>query len=193
MMKRCVVVLVVVGIWLSSWMCSGEEPAPPKPEGPAVAPVPMPPKGKVVDWQELVPFVPKAPKGWKGTKPKGQTGPGPFATSKVTAMFTKGPQRVEFVLDDWGTMNPLLVLNEQWTVVEKKTDEQVTKKLMLGKVEAEETFFKNKKQGVVLVIFEKRIQMNITGWGIEDTSILVELAKKVNFDGLKKVLEEKSK
>jgi len=193
-MKGCVALLVVLGIWLSGWTCSGEEPAPPKPEEPAVTPVPMPPKAKVLDWQELVKFVPKPPKAWKAVKPKGQTqSMGPFATSKVTAIFTKGPQRIEFVIDDFGTINPLFSMEEPWTVVEKDTPEQLTKKLMLGKVLAEETFFKNKKQGVVLVMFEKRIQLNITGWGIDDTSLLVEMVKKVKFEDLKKALAEKSK
>lgn len=200
-MKGLMILFLVIG--LCSWAplsCSEEPakpPAAPPPEGgvaPPVSPGGLPPMAKVVDWQELQRFIPKPPKGWKAGKPVGKVQRmGPLAISSVARALTKGSQRVEVGIEDLGTNNPYFAMEEPWKPAEVQTEEVSVRKVMLGKVAAEETFFKNKKKGVVFVVFEKRIQLRVEGTGIEDTSLLVSLAKKVNFEDLKKALAEKSK
>ena len=197
-MKRCVVILAVIGLCLGSLWCTGEEaakPEPPvKPGEPVVMPAKVPAKAQVVDWKELVRFVPKPAEGWKVAKPIGSTQRmGPFAVSRVSRMFTKGTERIEFRMEDLGTNNPYFFMKEPWKIVEKKTEDSYTKKLMLGKVAAEESYYESKKAGLVFLVFERRIQLNISGAGIEDTSLLVEMAKGLDLKELKKTLEEKSK
>ncbi|UCD57989.1 MAG: hypothetical protein JSV16_02425, partial [Candidatus Hydrogenedentota bacterium] len=197
-MKRCVAIVTVIGFCLGILGCTAEEaakPTPPvKPGEPLVMPAKVPAKAEVLDWQELVRFVPKPPEGWKAAKPIGSTQRmGPFAVSKVSRMFTKGTQRVEFRMEDLGTNNPYFFMKEPWKIVEKKTADSYTKKLMLGEAAAEESFYKSKKMGLVFLVFERRIQLNISGAGIEDASLLVKMAKGLDLKELKKTLEEKSK
>jgi len=195
-MRKCVLIVAAIGLSLS-WLCAyGEEEKPPaEPEEAAVAPEKLPVVAKVVEWENLIGFIPKAPKGWKAAKPIGNTDRpgGPFALSRVSQTYAKGKQRVTFILEDLGTSNPYFSMEEPWKPTERKMGGWQTKKAMLGKVAAEESFNRKEKRGTVFLVFEKRVQLNVSGTGIEDTSILVQLGKSINFEELKKTLEEKSK
>ncbi len=197
-MKGFMALLLAIGLCLCLPLCWSEEapkPAPPvKSEGLEIVPGRVPPKAEVVDWQEIVKFVPEALEGWKAAKPVGKTQRvGPFAVATVSRMFTKDGLRIEFRMEDLGTNNPYFFMKEPWKTIEQKTDEVYTKKLMLGKVAAEETYRTKEKLGLVFAVFERRIQLNISGYGVENTSLLIDMAKKINFEELAKVLKEKSK
>jgi len=185
-----------VGVFLVCLACCGEEPAgkAAKPEKPVVVPVKPVREAKVLDKEELMRFLPKAPKGWKASKPVGSTQRmGPLAYTKVSRSFTKGTQRIQFILDDLGTINPYFSMKEEPKIKEEKTEDGYRKKLMLGKVAAQEVFDGKKKESLIFVVFEKRVQLNVVGTGVEDNSVAVGLAKSINFEELKKTLEEKSK
>jgi hypothetical protein len=201
-MKRLVFLSVasLVGICFMALACFGEEtdqpgPRPPvKPGEGMVLPGKTVGSAKILDSKELLPFLPKAPEGWRAAKPLDSTQRmGPFGVSRVSQMFTKGKQRVEFLLEDLGTNNPYFFMKEPWKIVEKKTDLAYTKKLKVGDFVVEENFHKDRNEGLMFMVFEKRIQLNIKGSGIEDTSVIVEMAKGIDFNELKKTLEEKSK
>lgn len=174
------------------------ETAEPKPaEGPGqdlVIPGKLLAPAKTVDWEELLKFVPKAPAGWVAQKPTGHIQRlGPFAVSKVKQVFLRGGQRIEFILEDLGTNNPYVFREEPWAPYESKTDEAVSKKTVLGKIPAELTIMEKKRAALVFLVFEKRIQLNVSGSGMTDGEVLIELAKKIDFQELKKTLDEKSK
>ncbi len=199
--------VAVIGLSVSGLVFCAEEagkpPAKPKVIGPkpAVRFKPLKPplraplsKGKVLAKSDLLPFIPAPPKGWKAEKPSGKTGrAGAFASTRVRRVFKKGNEQITFILEDLGPHNPYFSMKEPLKIVQKKTSQGYSKKLMLGKLAAQEVFNTKRKQGVVFTVLEKRIQLNVAGKGIEDTSLLVKLAKTVDLKKLKKVLDEKSK
>ena len=199
------VVIAVMGLSVSGMVCWAEEAAKPsaKPEAarPPVKPEPVmvAPRGpvgqaKVADKSELLRFVPAKPKGWTAGKPTGSTRKlGIFAVTEVKQFYKRGSQQIAFVLEDLGTNNPYFFMKEPWKPKESKSPDRYVKKVMLGKVAAEETFWKAKKRGLIFLVFESRIQLNISGTGINDTSVLVAMAKTIDLKNLKKVLDEKSK
>ncbi|MDP2898888.1 MAG: hypothetical protein Q8Q12_20310 [bacterium] len=149
---------------------------------------------KVVDWQELLKFLPKTPEGWRAQKPTGKIQKlGPFAVSEVRQVFLKGGQRIEFILEDLGSNNPYVFRKEAWQPLEKKTEEAVSKKIMLGETPAELSILEKTRQALVFLVFEKRIQLNVSGTAMTEGEVLIELAKQIDFKELKKTLDEKSK
>ncbi len=172
-----------------------EKPVPPV----KVEPIMVQPTGplgsaKVLSKTDMLKFVPRAPKGWKtGRQTGGTQRPGVFAVTRVEQEYIKDTQRIVFLMEDLGTNNPYFYMKDPWPIKEKKTEESYTKKLMLGKVAAEENFYPKQKRGSIFLVFGKRVQLNIIGTGISDSKVLVEMAKTINFDKLKKTMEEKSK
>ncbi len=149
---------------------------------------------KVVDWQELLKFLPKTPEGWRAQKPTGKIQKlGPFAVSEVRQVFLKGAQRIEFILEDLGSNNPYVFRKEVWQPLEKKTEEAVSKRIMLGEIPAELSILEKPRQALVFLVFEKRIQLNVSGTAMTEGEVLIGLAKQIDFKELKKTLEEKSK
>ena len=172
-----------------------EKPVPPVKVEPIMVP-PSTPLGeaKVLDKPDLQKFLPKAPKGWLSGPVTGRTQrPGVFAVTKVQQLWRKGGQRITVILEDLGSNNPYFFMKEPWKPYEKKTEDGYNKKIMLGKVVAEESFRPKEKLGLIFLVFEKRIQLNVSGNGFTDTKLLVETAKKIDFEKLKKAMEEQSK
>lgn len=196
-MGKLTIVIAAMALCVVGLKCLAEEAvAPPaKPEKPAAVPGLPAAEAKVLDKEVLLPFVPKAPKGWKAPKPLATTQRlGPVANTRISQWFTKGAQRVNLILEDLGTNNPYFAMKEPvFAIKEEKTEQGYKKKVMLGKVAAQEVFDKAKKEGFVFTVLEKRIQLYVAGTGMEDNKVVVELAKKVKLEELKKVLKEKSK
>ena len=194
-MKKCMILVATTVLSVSAFWGWTEEAAKPSPAPERKRAVPRKalPRSKVMSKSELLRFIPAPPKGWTAPKPTSKTQRvSAFAVTQVTRVFRKGRQQITFILEDLGTNNPYFYM-DPWKPLEKKTPEKYTKKLMLGKIAAEETYNKEKKQGLIFLVFEKRIQLNVSGSRVEDTSVLVELAKKVNFKELKEALEESAK
>lgn len=205
-MRKWFVLLLVTGLFSVGLVSAGAaeaeaekpESAEPKPTGTPQDDLVVPAKilapAKTVDWEELMKFVPKAPPGWVAQKPTGHIQRlGPFAVSQVKQAFVRGGQRIEFILEDLGTNNPYVFREEPWAPYESKTDEAVSKKIMLGNIPAELTIQEKARAALVFLVFEKRIQLNVSGSGMTDGELLIGLAKQINFKELKKALDEKSK
>jgi hypothetical protein len=171
-----------------------EEAAPAKTEEPLIVPPKTLEAAKVLDWQELQKFLPKAPEGWTTAKPRGMVHRiGPHAVSQVRQTFQKGAQRIDVILEDLGSNNPYMFMKEPWKPYEGKTEGSVARKIMLAKVPAEEHVREKEMRCLVFLVFEKRIQLNVSGSGMADAAVLVDMAKQIDFLELKKSLEEKSK
>lgn len=204
-MRKWVVLLLVTGLFfvglVSSVAAEGEAEKPASEVKPAVEPpsdLVVPAKvlvnAKVVEWQELLKFLPKTPEGWRAQKPTGKIQKlGPFAVSEVRQVFLKGGQRIEFILEDLGSNNPYVFRKEAWKPLEKKTEEAVSSKIMLGEIPAELSILEKAHQALVFLVFEKRIQLNVSGTAMTEGEVLIELAKQIDFKELKKTLDEKSK
>jgi len=209
-MKKSLVFALVIGLCLGGLVCcrtagSATEESATEPEGSAAEPAPKPgeslvvpakmlAKAKVVDWQDLLKFLPKAPAGWRATKPTGKVQRmGPFAVSQVKQTLQRGGQRIDLILEDLGSNNPYMFRKEAWKPLERKKEDVESKKIMLGKVPAELTVRKKERRCLVFLVFEKRIQLNVSGTGMSDPKVLVDMAKQIDFAKLKKALEEKSK
>jgi len=201
------IVAAVIGLSVSGLVFCAEEVAKPpakpevtitkppgKPKDVKLAPRKPVPRAKVLDKGDLFPFVPKPPKGWTAGKPTGKTQRiAHFAVTQVSRVYRKGGQTVTFIMEDLGSGNPYFFMKQPWKPQEKKTPDGYQRKLMLGKMAVEESFRKKQERGLIFLVLENRIQLNIGGTGLTDTSFLVELAKTIDFKKLKKVLEEKSK
>jgi hypothetical protein len=198
-MKKSLALVVVIGLCLGvlAWcrMAGTEtEGSATKPEEPLFVPGKVLVKAKVVDWKELRKFLPKAPAGWKAAAPKGKIQRiGPHAASQVRQTFQRGGQQIDVFLEDLGSNNPYVFRKEAWKPLERETEGWASKKVMLGKVAAEVTAWKTQKRSLVFLVFEKRIQLNVSGTGTSDTDTLVKMAKQIDFNKLKKALKEKSK
>jgi hypothetical protein len=179
-------------------LCGEEVVKPPAPAGPPSEPpskLPVP-RAKVLDKAELLPFLPPPPKGWTAGKPTGRTLRASFfASTQVSRVYRKGGQEITFLLEDLGSNNPYFYMKEVWKPSEKKEEDWYSKKLMLGEIAAEQSYNKKAKRGLIFLVLDKRIQLNVAGLKMEeeDTSVLVELAKTIDFKKLKKAMEEKSK
>jgi hypothetical protein len=204
-MRKWVVLLLVTGLFFVGLVSSvaaereAEKPATvvkpaEEPGSDLVVPAKVLVNAKAVEWQELLKFLPKTPEGWRAQKPTGKIQKlGPFAVSEVRQVFLKGGQRIEFILEDLGSNNPYVFRKEAWQPLEKKTEEAVSKKIMLGEIPAELSILEKAHQALVFLVFEKRIQLNVSGAAMTEGDVLIELAKQIDFKELKKTLDEKSK
>lgn len=201
-MRKWMAFLLVVGLCLgvlavgraSEGSATEEEVAPPKADEPLIIPGKMLAPAKIVDWQELQKLLPKPPKGWRAMKPSGKVQRiGPHAVSQVKQSFRRGVQRIDIILEDLGSNNPYVFMKEPWKPYVGKTESSVARKIMLGKVPAEEHVREKDKRCLVFLVFENRIQLNVSGTGMSDPKVLVDVAKQIDLEALKKALEEKSK
>ncbi len=148
---------------------------------------------KVIHWKELIKFVPEAPEGWTRTKPNGTTTKlGQFANTQVSATYSKDKSKVNLTINDSGSTN-LLVGMEMLSAIEEDTSEGYKKGVTVGEdVKGLESYEYEDKSGELMLFFKQRLLITVKGEKIEDTKVLLELANKIDFKELAKLVEENS-
>ncbi len=200
-MTKWMAFFLVIGMCLGIYgvAAASEEPAKEATEAteaeePLIIPAKMLAPAKVLDWKELQQALPKPPKGWRAMKPTGKVQRiGPHAVSQVRQTFLRGAQRIDIILEDLGSNNPYVFRKEPWKPYEGKTENSVARKIMLGKTPAEEHVREKDNRCLVFLVLENRIQLNVSGSGMSDPEVLVDVAKEIDLEALKKALKEKSK
>ena len=148
---------------------------------------------KVIHWKELIKFVPEAPEGWTRTKPSGATTKfDEFANTQVSATYSKDKSKVHLTINDSGSIN-LIVGMEMLSAIEEDTSEGYKKGVTIGEdVKGLESYEYEEQQGELMLFFKKRLLITIKGEKIKDTKILLELANKIDFEELAKLVEANS-
>jgi hypothetical protein len=134
------------------------------------------------DLQALFPTV----EGWEMAKPTGEKMTSPFAFSKAEVDYQKGESNLSVEITDSGfnqmLFAPFMMFMAQG--YEKETSDGYEKSTKVGDYPAWERWRSEDKDGELNVVVNKRFLVRVEGDGIDDMSVLHDVAKKMDLGKL---------
>ncbi|MCL4811543.1 MAG: hypothetical protein KJ061_03610 [Vicinamibacteraceae bacterium] len=134
------------------------------------------------DLQALFPTV----EGWEMAKPSGEKMTSPFAFSKAEVDYQKGESSVSVEITDSGfnqmLFAPFMMFMAQG--YEKETSEGYEKSTKVGDYPAWERWSSDTRDGELNVVVGKRFLVRVEGDGIDDMSVLHDVAKRIDMGKL---------
>lgn len=145
------------------------------------------PKGEVIHFSKLLPFLPAVPSGWTSEEPTGTTlDSGGYKMSNVERSYEKGETSVHLTILDFNNNTSYIESTTGgWGNMSMETTEGYTKSATIEGYPAFETFQKEGKEGHVMLLVGKRLMVQVQTTGL-DSAVLREWVGKVD---LKKLAE----
>ncbi len=146
-------------------------------EGKAVEPLPS---------DTLAGALPSMP-GWEMSKPRGERMTAPFPFSQSEASYSRGEATIDVTVVDTGFAQMLIA---PWTMMlasgySRESSEGYEKAVSVGGNPGFEKYDRERRDGELNILVNKRFLVTIEGGDLADTKVLHEFVSKMDLSGLK--------
>ncbi len=146
-------------------------------EGKAVEPLPF---------DMLAGALPAMP-GWEMSKPRGERMTAPFPFSQSEASYSRGEATIDVTVVDAGFAQMLIA---PWTMMlasgySRESSEAYEKAVSVGGNPGFEKYDRERRDGELNILVNKRFLVTIEGGDLADTKVLHEFVSKMDLRGLK--------
>ena len=125
-----------------------------------------------ISFQELLGYLPEAPRGWKAEKPQGHTSSfGGYSISQVKQKYSQQDRTMTVSIFDWAFNSALYTPFLLSTEFSQESTEGYNKGIKIDDIPGRETYDYNSKNGSLNLLINRRFLVQIDGNNIEEQEL----------------------